>query len=162
MPEEGVDLSDNQSLLTTPELLKITKLFVSEGVDKVRLTGGEPTISKDIEKIVEELGQMKGLKTIAMTTNGLVLARKLVRLQKGGLTHLNISLDTLQEHKFLFVTRREGFHLVMKSINTALELGYNPLKINCVVMRGVNDDEIIDFVNWTKDKPVRARPFPSA
>jgi len=155
MPENGVELTPNDKLLTTPELLRLTRLFVGEGVDKVRLTGGEPTVRKDIEDIVEELGKIPGLRTIAMTTNGLVLAKKLARLQRAGLNQLNISLDTLQEHKFTFITRRLGFENVKKSIDMALELGFNPLKINCVVMRGINDDELIDFVEMTKDKPVR-------
>jgi molybdenum cofactor biosynthesis protein A len=157
MPENGVELTPNEQLLTTGEILKIAKLFVEAGVDKIRLTGGEPTIRKDVVEIVEELAKLPGLKTIAMTSNGIVLARKLPALHKAGLNLLNISLDTLDPLKFPLITRREGFDHVIRSIRLALELGYNPLKINCVVMRGVNDNELLDFVKWTERDPVEIR-----
>jgi cyclic pyranopterin phosphate synthase len=118
---------------------------------------GEPTVRKDLEEITTELGQISGLKTIAMTTNGLVLARKLPALKKAGLNALNISLDTLDANKFMIITRRQGWEKVWQAIQTALELGINPVKINCVVMRGVNDAEIGDFVALTEKMPVEVR-----
>ena len=92
-----------------------------------------------------------------MTTNGIVLSNMLPKLQSAGLDALNISLDTLVPSKYEFMTRRKGHNLVMKSINTAIDLGYDPVKVNCVVMRNQNNDEIIDFVNLTKDKPINIR-----
>ncbi|KAM0831413.1 hypothetical protein ACQ4PT_065556 [Festuca glaucescens] len=92
-----------------------------------------------------------------MTTNGIVLSKKLPRLKECGLNALNISLDTLVPAKFEFMTRRKGHSKVMESIDTAIELGYDPVKINCVVMRGMNDDEICDFVELTRHKPINVR-----
>lgn len=159
MPEEGVELSPKEHLLTTSEILTLSGLFVSEGITKIRLTGGEPLLRKDLHDIIEGLNALRplGLQNIGITTNGITLARKLPQLQRAGLDQLNISLDTLVPAKFEFVTRRRGFQHVLKAIDTALELNYSPVKINCVVMRGTNEDEVCDFVGFTKDKPVDVR-----
>ncbi|RXI05483.1 hypothetical protein DVH24_006740 [Malus domestica] len=157
MPADGVELTPSPKLLSQTEILRLAKLFVSSGVDKIRLTGGEPTVRKDIEDICLNLSNLNGLKTLAITTNGITLARKLPKLKECGLTALNISLDTLVPAKFEFMTRRKGHQRVMESINAAIELGYNPVKVNCVVMRGFNDDEICDFVELTRDKPINIR-----
>lgn len=137
MPAEGVPLTEQSKILTTPEIIKLAKLFVDEGVNKIRLTGGEPTIRKDLVDIIASLKQIEGLETVAMTTNGIVLLKKLVPLQKAGLDIINISLDTLQSKKYEKITRRKGWERVMMGIDLALQLGYNPVKINCVVMRGI-------------------------
>lgn len=157
MPEEGVKLTPNTELLNTEEIITLARLFVKEGVNKIRLTGGEPLVRKDIVELCEELGRIEGLETLAMTTNGITLARKLPLLRDAGLNLLNISLDTLVPQKFEFITRRKGWHKVMESIDCALELGYNPVKVNCVVMRGLNEDEICNFVAMTADKAVDVR-----
>lgn len=158
MPEEGVDLTPADELLTTPEIIKLATFFVEEGVTKIRLTGGEPTVRKDLVEIVSALGALKPkLETIAMTSNGLVLHRKLADLQQLGMNLVNISLDTLVPSKYEEATRRKGFEHAMKSIERALELGFDPVKINCVVMRGFNENELVDFVAWTKTKPVEIR-----
>ncbi|XP_022248573.1 molybdenum cofactor biosynthesis protein 1-like isoform X2 [Limulus polyphemus] len=152
MPEDGVKLTPNSGLLTTDEIITLAKLFVQEGVQKIRLTGGEPLIRKDVVDIIGRLEQINGLKTIAMTTNGILLNRKLPELKRAGLDQLNISLDTLVPAKFEFLTRQRGWEQVMKGIDHALQLGYSPVKVNCVVMRGFNEDEICDFVRWTEKK----------
>eukprot|EP00005_Dracoamoeba_jomungandri_P003782 CAMPEP_0174256940 /NCGR_PEP_ID=MMETSP0439-20130205/6141_1 /TAXON_ID=0 /ORGANISM="Stereomyxa ramosa, Strain Chinc5" /LENGTH=627 /DNA_ID=CAMNT_0015339805 /DNA_START=209 /DNA_END=2092 /DNA_ORIENTATION=- len=157
MPEEGVDLTPSEDILTKDEIVRIVKLFVGSGVDKIRFTGGEPLVRKDLLEIMEEIGGLPGLKKIGMTTNGITLHRKLPELQKAGLNLLNISLDTLDKTKFQEITRRNGFDKVMKSIHMAVDYKYDPLKINCVVMRGFNDNELIDFVHFTKDLPVEVR-----
>ncbi|KJE90936.1 molybdenum cofactor synthesis 1 isoform 1 [Capsaspora owczarzaki ATCC 30864] len=157
MPEHGVELSPNGALLTTDEIIRLAQLFVSQGVDKIRLTGGEPTVRKDLVPLVERLGQIDGLKSIALTTNGIVLGRYLPQLQKAGLTHLNISLDTLHQHKFEIMTRRKGWDRVWESIKLAISLGYDPVKVNCVVMRGSNEDEVCDFVELTRTMPLDVR-----
>ncbi|CAH3152829.1 unnamed protein product [Pocillopora meandrina] len=157
MPEEGVELSPNSELLTTEEIVSLAKLFVREGVNKIRLTGGEPLVRKDIVELCEELGRIEGLETLAMTTNGITLARKLPQLKNAGLNLLNISLDTLVPQKFEFITRRKGWHKVMESIDSALELGYDPVKVNCVVMRGLNEDEVCNFVEMTQNKVIDVR-----
>ncbi|KAL3681799.1 hypothetical protein R1sor_024755 [Riccia sorocarpa] len=157
MPAEGVELTPGAQLLGDEEVMRLARLFVAEGVDKIRLTGGEPTVRSNIEDICQELSSLPGLKFLAMTTNGLVLARKLPRLRAAGLNQLNISLDTLVPAKFELLTRRRGHAKVLQAIDTALELGYNPVKINVVVMRGFNDDELMDFVELTRSKPINVR-----
>ncbi|XP_078503452.1 molybdenum cofactor biosynthesis protein 1 isoform X2 [Lissotriton helveticus] len=157
MPEEGVQLTPKSALLTTQEIITLAGLFVKEGVDKIRLTGGEPLIRPDFVDIVAQLRKLEGLKTIAVTTNGINLARQLPRLKEAGLDVLNISLDTLVPAKFEFIARRKGFHKVMEGIHKAIELGYNPVKVNCVVMRGLNEDELVDFVALTEKLPLEVR-----
>lgn len=129
MPADGVELTPSPKLLTKAEILRLANLFVTSGVDKIRLTGGEPTVRKDIDDICLGLSNMKGLRTLAITTNGITLARKLPRLKDCGLTSVNISLDTLVPAKFEFMTRRKGHEKVMDSINVALDLGYDPVKV---------------------------------
>lgn len=129
MPAEGVELTPNSELLSQNEIVRIASTFVAGGVDKIRLTGGEPSIRKDIEEICEQLRSLPGLKYLAMTSNGIVLPRKLPRLQAAGLNQLNISLDTLVPAKFELLTRRKGHNKVLQSIDTALELGFNPVKV---------------------------------
>jgi molybdenum cofactor biosynthesis enzyme MoaA len=114
-------------------------------------------VRKDVEAITQELGAIPGLKTLAMTTNGILLPRKLPALHKAGLNLLNISLDTLDANKFSIITRRNGWEKVWESIHKAIEFGYNPVKINNVVMKGINDDEILDFVALTEAKPLEVR-----
>lgn len=129
MPAEGVDLTPNSELLSPDEIVRLASLFTSSGVDKIRLTGGEPTIRQDIDEICSRLSVLEGLKTLSMTTNGITLAAKLPRLKQCGLTALNISLDTLVPAKFEFLTRRKGHNRVLESINSAAELGYHPVKV---------------------------------
>uniref|UniRef100_A0A2K5KIM4 Molybdenum cofactor biosynthesis protein 1 n=1 Tax=Cercocebus atys TaxID=9531 RepID=A0A2K5KIM4_CERAT len=157
MPEEGVPLTPKANLLTTEEILTLARLFVKEGIDKIRLTGGEPLIRPDVVDIVAQLQRLEGLRTIGVTTNGINLARLLPQLQKAGLSAINISLDTLVPAKFEFIVRRKGFHKVMEGIHKAIELGYNPVKVNCVVMRGLNEDELLDFAALTEGLPLDVR-----
>ena len=163
MPAEGVALSPPAHLLTTPEIVYLAALFVSQGVTKIRLTGGEPTVRKDIVHLMRRLGELrsKGLKDIGITTNGLLLHRHLDAMVEAGLTGINMSLDTLDPFQFQIMTRRKGFEAVMRSIDRVLEMkdrGVDlKLKINCVVMRGINDREILDFVELTRDKDIEVR-----
>jgi cyclic pyranopterin phosphate synthase len=156
MPAEGVQLSPKQKLLSTEEVLLIAKLFVEQGVKKIRLTGGEPTIRKDLVEIIARLKELEGLETVGITTNGLVLTKQLVGFQRAGLDALNISLDTLNAKKFEEITRRKGWERVIAGIDLAIQLGYKP-KINCVVMNNFNDEEICDFVEMTRDRNVDIR-----
>lgn len=123
MPEEGVQLTPNKKLLTTDEVIYLAKLFVQEGVRKVRLTGGEPTVRRDLEDIIRQLKEIQGLESVSITTNGLVLTRQLVKLQKAGLDGLNISLDTLKPDKYERITRRKGWERVVAGIDLAVQLG---------------------------------------
>eukprot|EP00040_Diaphanoeca_grandis_P022845 m.123441 g.123441 ORF g.123441 m.123441 type:complete len:392 (-) comp28988_c0_seq3:102-1277(-) len=157
MPEDGVPLSPSTDLLTADEIVHIASLFVAEGVSKIRLTGGEPLVRADILDIVERLGKLPGLETLAITTNGLTLHRKLEKLTAAGMSAFNISLDTLLDFKYELITRRRGFDQVMKGIEKAAAMGITPLKINCVVMKGFNDDELCDFVEFTREKNIDVR-----
>lgn len=157
MPEDGVTLTPKDKLLSAEEIVKIAKLFVEEGVEKIRLTGGEPLIRPDVERIVGDLKAIAGVKSLALTTNGILLTRKLPSLQKAGLDGLNISLDTLIPAKFEFITRRRGWDKVFNGIKLALEFNYDPVKINCVVKRGMNEDEVCDFVALTKNMNLDVR-----
>ncbi|KAF2767363.1 molybdenum cofactor biosynthesis prote [Teratosphaeria nubilosa] len=163
MPEEGIKLSPSRELLTSAEIYYLSALFVNQGVTKIRLTGGEPTVREDIVHLMQQIGSLRrnGLKELALTTNGISLHRKLDAMVEAGLTGVNISLDTLDSHQFQILTRRQGFDAVMKSINRVQEmnkLGAGvKLKINCVVMRDVNDHQILPFVDLTKDRDVEVR-----
>lgn len=159
MPEDGVKLTPAERLLTTEEIISLSSMFVKNGIKKIRLTGGEPLIRKDLIHIVRELDRLKseGLETIAMTTNGVTLHRVVSELKTAGLDLINISLDTLIPQKYTFISRRNGYDKVMKSIHRSLEVGFSPLKINCVMMKNINDDEICDFVNLTKDMDLDVR-----
>uniref|UniRef100_A0A8D8QW41 Molybdenum cofactor biosynthesis protein 1 n=1 Tax=Cacopsylla melanoneura TaxID=428564 RepID=A0A8D8QW41_9HEMI len=157
MPKDGVKLTEKSRLLSTDEVLHLAKLFVDQGITKIRLTGGEPTIHKDLLLIVQELRKIKGLNTIGITTNGLALTKQLVALQKAGLDSVNISLDTLKPERYEFITRRKGWSRVLAGIDLAVQLGYDNLKVNVVVMKNFNDDEILDFVNLTRDRPIDVR-----
>jgi GTP 3',8-cyclase len=158
MPSAGIPLSPASHLLTTPEILHLAHLFITAGVTKIRLTGGEPTVRKDILPLMQQLGEMRsiGLKELCITSNGIALARKLPAMVEAGLTAVNLSLDTLMPGKFMVMTRRQGHEKVLESLRVAEELGVK-VKVNIVVMRGVNDDEIVDFVEMTKDRRVEVR-----
>ena len=163
MPEDGVPLSPPDHLLTTPEIVYLSSLFVSQGVNKIRLTGGEPTVRKDIVELMKQIGQLRseGLKELCLTTNGISLHRKLDSMVESGLTAVNLSLDTLDPFQFTLMTRRNGHEAVMRSINRILEmnkLGAGiKLKINCVVMRGMNEREILPFVELGRKNDLEVR-----
>ncbi|KIH47257.1 molybdenum cofactor biosynthesis protein A [Ancylostoma duodenale] len=171
MPEEGVTLSPSKNLLTSDEIVKLVQIFASHGVDKIRLTGGEPSIREDIVELVERIRNVPGIKDIGLTSNGIILTKKLRQLKDAGLTKVNISLDTLDPRKFMLMTRRNGFAKVMKCIDHAETLfpKVKPIlltsypstadksQINTVVMRSINDDEVNDFVDLTKDRRLDVR-----
>ncbi|KAM3500880.1 hypothetical protein MY10362_006019 [Beauveria mimosiformis] len=163
MPEEGVQLSPSRELLTTPEIVMLSSVFVSQGVTKIRLTGGEPTVRRDIVPLMHQIGALRsrGLRELCLTTNGISLHRKLDSMVEAGLTGVNLSLDTLDPWQFQIMTRRKGFDAVQRSIDRLLEMNRAgagiKLKINCVVMRGVNDREVLPFVDLTRDKDIEIR-----
>ncbi|KAJ4360523.1 uncharacterized protein N0V89_001088 [Didymosphaeria variabile] len=160
---EGVPLSPPAHMLTTPEIFYLSSLFVSQGVTKIRLTGGEPTVRRDIVPLMQQIGTLRsqGLRELALTTNGISLHRKLDAMVEAGLTGVNLSLDTLDPFQFQIMTRRNGFDAVMRSIDRILEmkrLGANiKLKVNCVVMRGLNERDIIPFVEMGREKDIEVR-----
>lgn len=156
MPAEGVQLQPKSNLLTTEEILYLARIFVEQGVRKIRLTGGEPTVRRDIVDIIAQIKSIPKLENVGITTNGLVLTRLLLPMQRAGLDGVNISLDTLRPKRFEEITRRKGWERVVAGIDLAIQLGYKP-KLNCVLMRNFNEDEICDFVEFTKDRAVDVR-----
>lgn len=156
MPEEGVPLSPNERLLTTPEILRLARLFAAHGVTKIRLTGGEPTVRLDLLDLVRGLSAIRGISSVCLTSNGIALPRKLDALKEAGLTAVNISLDTLQEGKFMLMTRRKGLAQVRRAIDKAVSLGLK-VKVNNVVMHNLNEDEVLDFVRLTRDHNLEVR-----
>ncbi|KAL1897200.1 hypothetical protein Cpir12675_002457 [Ceratocystis pirilliformis] len=169
MPEAGVPLSPPPNILTTPEIVLLSSLFVSQGVTKIRLTGGEPTVRSDIVPLMQQIGALRshGLRELCITTNGISLHRKLDAMVDAGLTGINLSLDTLDPLQFQIMTRRKGFDAVQRSIDRVLAINHASqqetgmprlkLKINCVVIRGVNDREILPFVELTRSHNLEVR-----
>ncbi|KAH9951006.1 molybdenum cofactor biosynthesis prote [Amylocystis lapponica] len=159
MPSEGVELSPAGHILTDDEVIQLATLFVKSGVTKIRLTGGEPTVRKGLVQIVARLNELRefGLQSIGMTTNGIALERRLPSLIENGLTHLNISLDTMDPFKFEILTRRRGHEAVLRSLQAALSSSLRSVKLNVVVVKGLNDAEILDFLEMTKEKALSVR-----
>ncbi|MFA7327494.1 MAG: GTP 3',8-cyclase MoaA [Candidatus Kapaibacterium sp.] len=152
--------SARSSILSYEELARLVKLFVVDhGFKKIRLTGGEPMVRKDIIPFFKELNKIKKNHPfeIGLTTNGTLLEDKLEILKENGLDRLNISLDTLQRNKFKEITAHDKFLEVIRAIEKAETLGFHPLKINAVAMRGVNDDEFLDFIDYFKGRNINLR-----
>ena len=161
MPAEGIPLTPTRAMLTTDEIERLARVLVGTGVDKVRLTGGEPLVRKDAVEVTERLGRL-GLRSLALTTNGLLLEDRLPALRAAGLTDLTVSLDTLRADRFQEITRRPGLDTVLGALDTALGLGYaidgpRSLKVNVVAMKGVNEDEAADFAAWAACAPIEVR-----
>ena len=154
MPEEEYDFAPASRLMQAHEIETLSKTFVDLGVKKIRLTGGEPLVRKDAADIILALSKLPV--TLTLTTNGSRLHEFLPVLKQAGITSLNVSLDTLQADKFQIVTRRDQFKRVYDNIHLLLDNGIRA-KVNVVVMKDFNENEINDFVTWTKDTPVHVR-----
>lgn len=154
MPEEGVKLSPKSHLMTYEEIYDIAKTFVKHGVTKIRLTGGEPLIRKDIPIILEKLATLPV--DLSITSNAVIIDNFFDILKANGVNKINVSLDSLDEAKFKHITRRNEFNKVYKNILLLVKEGFS-VKVNAVLMKGFNDDEIIDFINFTKDFPISVR-----
>lgn len=151
MPEEGIKLTEKSSLMSIEEIIDIAKIFISMGIKKIRLTGGEPLIRKNIEKLLLELSAT-GVE-LALTTNGILVDKYIDLFKKVGLKNINISLDTLDKEKSIRITKRDYFDKIMSNIDLLVEEKFN-VKINMVAMKNINSTEIIDFIEWTKNKPL--------
>ncbi|MCC6302863.1 MAG: GTP 3',8-cyclase MoaA [Gammaproteobacteria bacterium] len=157
MPEEGVKFKEKDMVLRTDEILRIVEILARMGVRKIRYTGGEPTVRPDIVDIVARTVKTPGVKGVHLTTNGLLFPKYAKDLRNAGLLGVNISLDSLQADKFESITRRSGLEKVLESIDLAVELGFPRVKVNVVLMRGFNEDELIPFCELTKDRPITVR-----
>lgn len=154
MPEEGIILSPKAHIMTYDEIYTIAKSFVDKGVTKIRITGGEPLIRKDIPIILEKLASLPV--ELVITTNGVIVDRFIDTFKTCGIKNINVSLDSLDKEKFNLITRRNNFKRVYDNIQLLVNNGFN-VKVNTVLIKGFNDNEIVDFVAFTKDLPICLR-----
>lgn len=154
MPAEGLNLTPRSHLMTYEEIYTIAKTFVENGVTKIRLTGGEPLIRKDIPFILEKLATLPV--SLSITTNAVTVNRFIETFQKYGIKNINVSLDTLQKEKFKQITRRDDFEKVYKNIHVLVAEKFQ-VKVNVVLIKGFNDNEIIDLIKITKELPISLR-----
>ena len=157
MPEEGLSLIPHQDILSYEEILRLVRVFVLEGISKVRLTGGEPLVRKGIVDFVSRLSEIEGIKDLSLTTNGLLLKDFAADLKRAGLKRINISLDTLNCNKFSLITRKNGYDQVWQGIEETMKVSLSPIKINMVAIKGFNDDEIESFALLTLHHPLIVR-----
>ena len=169
MPAEGMHWLPRSDVLTFEEIQRLAGIFVGRfGVDGIRLTGGEPTVRAHLPVLVSKLAELRlpadadsplagQAPDLSMTTNGSVMRRMASELRHAGLQRVNISLDTLQRERFLAMTRRDELDNVLDGIDASIEAGFRPVKINVVVQRGVNDDEVVDLARFGRDKGVEVR-----
>ena len=154
MPEEDYEFTPHAQLMQVNEIETLAKIFVAEGVNKIRLTGGEPLVRKDAAQIIRSLSKLPV--NLTMTTNGTRLHEFIEVLEEANIRSLNISLDTLQPDKFQLVTRRDQFKRVYDNIQLLIRKNFH-VKVNMVAMKGFNENEILDFVEWTRNEPVHVR-----
>ena len=154
MPHDGIELTPRAHLMTADEIISIARVFVENGVDKIRLTGGEPLVRKDFRYILEALSQLDV--SLSITTNALLTHRFLEDFKRFGLQDINVSLDSLNAEKFKFITRRDQYKKAFENINQLIAEGFH-VKINAVLMKGFNEDEIVDFIKLTKDRELNVR-----
>ena len=157
MPEEEYAWLAREDILTFEEIAKLVGVFTGLGVDKVRLTGGEPLLRTDLPKLVTWLAANPRLRDLAITTNGVLLAEQAGALRAAGLTRVTVSLDTLRPERFKALTRRDTHPLVLEGIGAASRMGWPGLKIDTVVVRGVNDDELVDLVEFGRQVGAEVR-----
>lgn len=157
MPPEGIDLQPRSQILTLEEIERLAGILVRLGVTKIRLTGGEPMVRKGVVRLMQKLSALPGLTSLGLTSNGVLLADQLPAVLEAGVKHLNLSLDTWHPDRFHRITRRDDFAQVRRCLDQSLSLGFRSVKLNCVVMAGVNDDELWDFVAFTRDHDLSVR-----
>jgi GTP 3',8-cyclase len=157
MEEDGASFVPHEEVLSYEEILHLVRISVQAGIKKVRLTGGEPLVRKGLIPFLEKLSDTDGLDEITLTTNGVLLEEHAEAIRRCGICRLNISLDSLQPERFRNITRRDCFERTLAGIRAAERVGFDPIKINVVAIRGVNDDELLDFARLTLEKPYHVR-----
>ncbi|MDN3669652.1 GTP 3',8-cyclase MoaA [Echinicola jeungdonensis] len=156
MPEEGVAFAHKNELLTWEEMWRLAKSFVDMGVNKIRITGGEPFVRKGLMPFLERLAELPGLEEISITTNATLIGKHIPLLKKLNITSINVSLDSLDKARFNHITRRDYFDTIMENIHRMIDEGFN-VKINCVVMDRKNIDDIIPFIHFAHDHNIAVR-----
>ena len=157
MPEGGLPWLRRDEILSYEEITAIVRAAASVGVRTIRLTGGEPLARRNLNRLVEAVAAVPGIDDVALSTNGLLLEQQLPELVAAGLRRVNLSLDTLRADRFAAIARRSGLEGVLRGIDAAVRAGLVPVKLNCVVMRGKNDDELTDFAELTRERPIFVR-----
>lgn len=157
MPEEGVEDVGHPGILSLEQISRVVDVAAILGIRKIRLTGGEPLVRKDITKLIQLISRNSRIEDIGLTTNGILFTSMAEKLKAAGLTRVNFSLDSLQEEHFHYITRRGQLSETVTAIETALKIGMTPVKINMVVMRGINDQEISDFAKLAYELPLHIR-----
>lgn len=152
-----VKFMDHAEILSFEELTRLARLCVEMGVTKVRLTGGEPLARRGVPELVRQLRTVEGLRSISITTNGVFLPEQARALREAGLRTVNISLDSLRRDRFTQLVRRDALAQVLEGLEAAKQAGFEKIKINCVVMRGINDDELVDFARMSREGDVEVR-----
>ncbi|WP_373649629.1 MULTISPECIES: GTP 3',8-cyclase MoaA [unclassified Schlesneria] len=157
MPAEDVQFMEKSELLTFEEIERFVRIAVPLGIDKLRLTGGEPLVRRELKELVSRLAAIDGIKDIGLTTNGILLADQAEGLYQAGLRRINVSLDALTPEKFKKFTRREGFERVIEGIQAAQQAGFQPVKINAVSVRGMTEEELVPFGHFAREMGVEVR-----
>jgi GTP 3',8-cyclase len=157
MPEGGLPWLRREEILSFEEIARVVEAAASVGVTSIRLTGGEPLLRRNLHHLVAAIASTPAINDVALSTNALLLREHLDALVAGGLKRVNVSLDTLRGDRFEAIARRPGLDEVLAAIDAAILAGLAPVKINCVVMRGRNDDELVDFAELTRTRPVYVR-----
>ena len=157
MPPEGVKAAPHGEVLTFEEIETVVRAAAAVGVKKVRLTGGEPLVRRGLEELVRRLSGIPGIDDLALTTNGILLPEKAAALKDAGLKRVNISLDSLVPERYREITRGGDLSLVLAGVRAALEEGLHPVKVNTVVIRGFNEDEVVEIARLTVDEPLHVR-----
>ncbi|MFC9709827.1 GTP 3',8-cyclase MoaA [Paenibacillus sp. NPDC056933] len=157
MPEEGMQFEPTERILSYEEITSIVKALAPLGIRKLRLTGGEPLVRKGLDQLIAMLSAIQGIEDIALTTNGIYLAAYADLLKAAGLTRVNISLDSLKPDRFASITRGGKLQRVLEGIRASQKAGFHPIKLNVVLMKGVNEDEVQDFLQMTQEEPIHIR-----
>ncbi len=157
MPTEAMEWKPKPEILSYEEIVYLTEIFVSLGITKLRVTGGEPMLRRDVECLIEKLAKIEGIEDLAMTTNAHFLPGRARGLKDAGLQRITISLDSLTPDRFALLTGRNELAQVLDGIDAAIEAGLDPVKVNCVAIRGINDDQAIRFAEFAREKGVRVR-----
>lgn len=157
MPKEGLSLTGHDDILRYEEILRIIGVAVKMGVAKVRITGGEPLVRHGVVDFIARLNDIEGLRDISLTTNGILLENFAAGLFTAGVKRINVSLDSLNPERYTRITRGGNLNDVLRGIDAVHRIGFSPIKINVVVIKGVNDDEVLDFAGLTLDKPYQVR-----
>ena len=157
MPFDEYEWIERNEVLTFEEIERAARLFLGLGIEKLRLTGGEPLVRKDLHRLVSRLSALQGLADLSLTTNGALLAEQAGPLRAAGLQRINVSIDTLRPDRFSQITKRGDLNEVLKGLFAAKKAGMSPIKINAVIIRGTNDDEILDLVTFARENGFEMR-----